>query len=399
MAKPRFLLIYDFLHSKDFGGLEQLMATHARMLNDAGYKTKLLFADIDPIMYKNEIYQGLELEEYGSKKLSGTLKIMSSILGLNNLKHIIKPNNIIISYSFPVNMTIKKFDNIKINYVNHFPHWLYLKIPERWVWANNSIRKIAFFYSLVLGPITKHYDQKYIKKCDLVFMNSKFTKRRLDSLYEINGIVSYPPVDSIFKPSISNNILDKFQIKGSYLFSSGRIIPDKRIDLLLEAYAKSKQQIPLIISGKGSELNNLNRLAEQLNIKDKVKFVGFVTTEELIHLYSSAEAYIMPTPKEDYGLGTVQAISCGCPLIVWDDNGGSCEQCIDGTNGYKAKPYDIEDMAKKIDLCIDSKFKETHSKEILESARIFSEEEQRDIFINGIISAIKPKDLNTGKEQ
>jgi glycosyltransferase involved in cell wall biosynthesis len=190
---------------------------------------------------------------------------------------------------------------------------------------------------------------------------------------------------------ISNNTLDKFQIKGPYLFSSGRIIPDKRFDLLLEAYAKSKQQIPLIISGKGSELNNLNRLAEQLSIKDKVKFVGFVTTEELQNLYSSAQCYVMPTPEEDFGLTTAEAISCGSPLIVWDDDGGSCEQCIDGINGYKAKPYDTLNMANKIDQCISDKFKQSHEKEIKESSYKFSEEGQRSVFLIAIKEVLNKK--------
>ena len=213
-------------------------------------------------------------------------------------------------------------------------------------------------------------------------------------------IVSYPPVGSMFKPLVNSNTLKKYKITESYLFSSGRLIPDKRFDLLIDAYTKSKQQLPLIISGKGSELNNLISLSEKLNIKNKVKFIGFVTTQELIHLYSSAEAYVIPTPEEDFGLTTAEALSCGSPLIVWHDGGGSCEQCIDGINGYKAEPYDTLDMANKIDLCIESKFKVNHQKEILESAKKFSEETQKDIFINAIESIIinsKPKDLNTTK--
>jgi glycosyltransferase involved in cell wall biosynthesis len=381
--------MYDMLH--EIGGIERLMCTHAKFLLSAGYRVKLLFGSIDKNLLSNEIYKGLEIEEYGPKINEPTLKLLGSIIFKNKLKQIIQSDDVIIAYSFPINAAVRGFNNLKITYLNHYPNFLYLPIKERWTWANNLTRKIAFFYSLFLGPITKYYDKKYIKKCNFVFANSNFTKRRLDPLYEINGLVSYPPVNSIFKPLISNNTLDKFQIKGPYLFSSGRIIPDKRFDLLLEAYAKSKQQIPLIISGKGSELNNLNRLAEQLSIKDKVKFVGFVTTEELQNLYSSAQCYVMPTPEEDFGLTTAEAISCGSPLIVWDDDGGSCEQCIDGINGYKAKPYDTLNMANKIDQCISDKFKQSHEKEIKESSYKFSEEGQRSVFLIAIKEVLNKK--------
>ena len=380
----RILLMYDFLKQNDIGGIENLMATHAHMLIAAGFKVKLLFGDMDPNATKNEIYQGLELEEYGSKKLLGPLKLLGGIIGINNLKQIIQPNDIIISYSSPINITLRKYNNIKINFINHTPNFLYLPIKERWKWANNLTRKIAFIYSIFLGPITRYFDKKSVKANSLIFVNSEFTKKKIQPIYNTEMIVSYPPVNSMFKPSISNNTLLKYNITIPYLFSSGRLIPDKRFDLLLNAYTKSKQKIPLIISGKGTELNNLLSLTEKLKINNKVRFIGFVTTEELLNLYSSATAYLMPTPTEDYGLTTAETLTCGCPIIVWNDNGGSCEQCIDKVNGYKAIPYDTLDMAKKIDLCIDSNFKANHQQEILNSAKKFSEEGQKDIFIRNI---------------
>jgi glycosyltransferase involved in cell wall biosynthesis len=393
MNKPRILLLYDFL--TEVGGIEMLISTHARMLLHAGYPVKLLFGDIDPNLKNNEIYNGLEIEEYDSNKLNGSIKLIGGIIGMNKLKEIIQPNDILISYSFPVNVTLRKFNNIKILYLNHYPNFLWLPIKERWVWANNSQRKIVFFYSIFLGAITKYLDKKYVKNNSLIFINSNFTKNKLDPLYNINGVVSYPPVNNIFKYTPNNDTLKKYNINTSYLFASGRLIKDKHVNLLLEAYAKSKQAIPLVISGKGSETNNLITLSDKLGIKDKVKFIGFVTTEELIHLYSSAEAYIFPTPQEDFGLCPAESLSCGTPVITWGDGSGAAEQVNDGVNGYLAKPYDIEDMAKKIDICLNDDFKTSHNQDILESSKRFSEYTQKDIFLDAITKFIKQKDLNT----
>jgi len=375
----RFLLCYDFLN--EAGGLEKLMTVHAKFLINAGYRVKLLFGDIDPELLKNDMFKNIEIEEYGSKKLKGPMKLIGGIMGSNNLKDIIQPDDVLVSYSFPMNITLRKFDNIKILYLNHFPNFLYLPLSERWTWANNLKRKIAFCYSLVLGPITKKLDKKYVNNNSLIFVNSLFTKNKLDPLYNINGVMSYPPVQSHFVPTIS------VTQEKPYLFSSGRIIPDKNFDWLIESFAKiENKEIDLLISGKGDkkETDRLIKLASDLGVGNRVKFLGFVTTEELIQRYSNAEAYLFPTAKEDFGLCTAEALSCGCPIITWGDGGGSCEQTIDGVNGYKAEPYALSDFARCIDRCLKNNFKANHKKDILDSSRVFSEEYQEDIFIKEI---------------
>src|SRR3989338_8778735 len=101
--KPRFILMYEFLH--EVGGLEKLMTIHANYLKKAGYDVLLLFADINNGILKHKTFEKLPLKEYGTIKVSSSIKILSAILGFNNLKEIIMPDDIIISYSFPVNFT------------------------------------------------------------------------------------------------------------------------------------------------------------------------------------------------------------------------------------------------------------------------------------------------------
>ena len=387
MAK-RFLLCYDFLN--EMGGLEKLMTVHAKFLKDSGYRVKLLFGDIDPELAKNEAFKDLELEEYGSKKLKGPIKLIGGILGVNNLKEIIQPDDILVSYSFPMNITLRKFNNLKILYLNHYPNFLYLPLSERWVWANNIKRKVAFCYSLVLGPITKKLDKKYVKNNSLIFVNSIFTKNKLDSLYDINGVMSYPPVHRQFVPTIN------IKKEKPYLFSSGRIIPDKNFDWLIQAFSKIKDKdIELHISGKGDkkEIDRLIDISVELGVRDRVRFIGFVTTKELIQKYSNAEAYIFPTAKEDFGLCTAEALSCGCPIITWGDGGGSCEQTIEEVNGYKATPYELSDFALCIDKCLNDNFKETNKKEILESSKVFGEEYQQNIFVIAINNTLNKNNI------
>ena len=390
----RILLIYDFLN--EIGGIERLMCIHARYLINAGYKVKLLFSDINPESANNEIYSGLELEEYGSKKLSGPIKLISGIIGANNLKKIIQPEDILISYSFPVNVTIRNFNNIKIDYINHFPNFLYLPLNERWGWASDAKRKMALFYSLVLGWPTKYYDKKYVANNSLIFTNSNYTKNKIDPIYNINSVVSYPPVADNFKTTYNFDVIKKFNLPEKFILSGGRIENYKRYDLLIEAYSKIKNKdVPLVITGKWNEEEKikLDKRINELGIKEKVNFIGFVTTEELINLYSHAILYAMSTPQSDYGYVTAEAICCGCPLVVWADGGGSHEQTLEGVNGYTAKPYDTQSFADAIDKCIGESFSSKNYHSILKSAEPFSAKYQEKLFIDNINSLL----LNSNK--
>jgi len=85
-----------------------------------------------------------------------------------------------------------------------------------------------------------------------------------------------------------------------------------------------------------------------LKANDSITFLGFVKVEELVQLYNIADVYAYPSPKEDFGLGPVEAMACGTPAIVWDDGSGPCETVINGVTGYRARPYDIKDFSSKI---------------------------------------------------
>ena len=84
-----------------------------------------------------------------------------------------------------------------------------------------------------------------------------------------------------------------------------------------------------------------------MDVEENVKFFGFKPLKELVELYSAADVYVYSVPKEDFGLCPVEAMACGTPAVVWNDGGGPCETVLDGKTGFKAEPYDIEDLAEK----------------------------------------------------
>lgn len=387
--KPRFVLMYDFLY--EAGGLEKLMTIHARFIKKMGYDVKLIFGDVNPKMLVDKNFTNLEVEEYGNNNGKGFVKVFLNLLGKNKINKVVDKNDIIISYSFPANFTMRKLDNKKVFYMNHFPNFLYLPLGERFVWANNLGRKISFASGLVLGSVIKRIDRKLVKKNAVIFENSIFTKSRIDPIYGIDGVVCYPPVGESFKPKKTKKVLKKYDIKNKFVLLSGRLIPDKRVDWLLRAFSMIKNKdVDLIICGQASEkdLQKIKELAKKLGIEDRFKFLGLIPFEDLINLYGLAEVYAFPAPKEDFGLVPAEAISCGTPCVVWGDNSGPTEQIIDSVNGYHAKPYLIEDFALKIDKMLDENLKKKNQKKIVESAKKFSEKTQFEIFSREILKVV-----------
>jgi glycosyltransferase involved in cell wall biosynthesis len=114
----------------------------------------------------------------------------------------------------------------------------------------------------------------------------------------------------------------------------------------------------LAITGEVSKENanyimKLLMLARKLKIEKNVRFLGFKTQKELVELYNAADVYVYSVPKEDFGLGPVEAMACGTPSVVWDDGSGPCETVIDGETGFRAKPYSLEDFAEKTSKALD----------------------------------------------
>ena len=98
------------------------------------------------------------------------------------------------------------------------------------------------------------------------------------------------------------------------------------IDLLIQAYAifvENHKDIDsrLLIAGKGKDRESLERLAERCHVADKVDFLGEVPHEELPALYAKFDIAVFLSREESFGVSVVEAMSCGCPVIVSDADG------------------------------------------------------------------------------
>jgi glycosyltransferase involved in cell wall biosynthesis len=369
-------LIYEFLSEQ--GGLEREIINHSRFLHETGYDVEILTCFLN-----KKLLEILPFEKDIPIKVISlfktpfeSLNLILSFLGFNNLKT--HKTDLFISYSAPCNFLIRNKETKKINYINHYPHFLYEKNKIEWAKSTQGVKRwIAVILSWFIGWWFKKIDKKLLLKNNLNIVNSKFTKKRLSKIYDTDFIVIYPPIDPRFKPS-------KNRIKEKFILSSSRIIPDKKYEWLISSLSLKKDKLPLYIAGSVNEnyKKKLLALAKRKNVP--IKFLGKLTTEQIIDYYTNALVFVFPAPKEDFGLVPAESLTCGTPVVAWNDGAGPTEQIINGINGYLAKPYDLKDFAEKIDLCIKQNLKKRNKKKILNSAKKFSAKEIKKQFLNEV---------------
>ena len=109
----------------------------------------------------------------------------------------------------------------------------------------------------------------------------------------------------------------------SLLFvSSGRLVTIKGFDLLIKAFAISeagRSGAHLALVGDGPERKNLEKLATELGVSDKVVFTGFHT--DIIPALSAADVFVLASRNEGMGRSIVEAMVAGCAVIATDAGG------------------------------------------------------------------------------
>ena len=131
-----------------------------------------------------------------------------------------------------------------------------------------------------------------------------------------------------------------------YLFV-GRLVREKGIFELLKAYAKldtrMRQQIGLVIVGDGPCRLQLQEVAAGVS-PGTVVFPGFVHREELVDYYGLAEAFVLPTYTDTWGMVVNEAMACGLPVIVSQLAGCTADLVQEGCNGILVQSKDVASL-------------------------------------------------------
>ncbi len=195
---------------------------------------------------------------------------------------------------------------------------------------------------------TVPYFYKLGKYSNVIIANSSQTKKEIIdflSIPEEKVEVIHLGVNEYFKPLNSVKKTDQFII--GFI---GSIDYRKRLDFLLESFSmllkrKPDLNIKLFIYGTGNVelLLKLKKLANDLNIADKVEFKGFAPESELVNIYNYFDIFVIPSEWEGFGIPILEAQKCGVPVIVRNNVNIPSEV----TNAC-VKAESTSEMAKKI---------------------------------------------------
>ncbi|PZV10726.1 MAG: glycosyl transferase family 1 [Pseudanabaena sp.] len=198
----------------------------------------------------------------------------------------------------------------------HQLHISYIHSPIRYAWdlqhqylkESNLERGIKSWIARWILHQIRIWDTRTANGVDLFIANSKFIDRRIQKVYRRSAEVIYPPVD------VENYTL--CEQKQDFYLTASRLVPYKRIDLIVEAFSQMGDR-PLIVIGDGEQLAKIQEKAGS-----NIKFLGHREPEELREYMQLAKAFVFAA-EEDFGITPVEAQACGTPVIAYGRGGVS----------------------------------------------------------------------------
>jgi len=171
---------------------------------------------------------------------------------------------------------------------------------------------------------------------------------------------------------------EKLGLPARFILFVGRLVPEKGVFDLIEAYAKLenglRSEVGLVFAGDGVSRDELARQAKQIS-PGLVCFPGFAQREDLAGLYALAETLVLPTHSDPWGLVVNEAMACGLPIIVSSVAGCTADLVEDAWNGYIVPPRDLEKLRVAIaSVLLQPELKRQMSARSLERIQNYSPE-------------------------
>jgi glycosyltransferase involved in cell wall biosynthesis len=172
-------------------------------------------------------------------------------------------------------------------------------------------------------------DRVALSEARRVFANSANVAARLK---KFNGIESQP----LYHPP---PLVGRYRTGplGDYALAVGRLEGWKRPDLALASLAHAPGA-KLVVVGHGPEEGRVRRLAHELGVSQRVRFVARAGEEELLGLYAGARLVVVTAADEDLGYVPLEAFLSGKAVLTTDDAGGPLEFVRDGETGFVVPP-------------------------------------------------------------
>ena len=195
----------------------------------------------------------------------------------------------------------------------------------------------------------RSWDYSTANRPDHYIAISKYVAKRIKKIYNKEAIVIYPPVDT--------NSFNISETTEDYYITCSRMVPYKKIDLIVESFSKTEKK--LIVIGEGPDYKKIKHLAGP-----NVQLLGYLEKNRVLNLIKRAKAFIFAA-EEDFGIAPIEAQAAGVPVIAFGKGG-----ILETVNGqFSDNPVLMENLTGVF-------FKEQTSGSLLEALSFFEENEK-----------------------
>lgn len=233
-----------------------------------------------------------------------------------------------------------------------YPRAIDLSVPHP-----NLDYQIFRFVATVMRPLVSRWDHLTVDRASEVLANGSYMAAVLEGIYgrpfDACPAGSHPGLD----PLISNRrhhgdlVIGRLVAPKPYVLLTNRHFAVKRFDYAIRALG-SMPQAHLVITGAFTAYTDeVRSLAASLGVADRVIFTGLVSDGVLSKLYSEAAVYVYPAPEEDYGMGIVEAMGYGVPVVAWR-SAGPTSSVEPEVNGVLVEPFDEEAFGRAINTLV-----------------------------------------------
>lgn len=251
-------------------------------------------------------------------------------------------------------------------------HVHYLHTPNRDYFVADEQRQLVSGRGRVLKTLLmqwqRNLDLSHAEHVDHWLCNSEFVAQRARDVYSVADdeiTVCPPPIEWDQLGPLPGE-------RDEYWLTLGRLVPDKRVGELLDAFADLDEE--LIVAGDGRTRDRLERRAPA-----NVTFEGYVEERRKRELLRSAQGFAFAGARECFGMSVAEALAAGCPVVAADS--GNMRHLVPEDGGYVVETQDLGSA-------IDTARKRTWDREAIRaSARRFRRarfgERVRDTVLDG----------------
>jgi glycosyltransferase involved in cell wall biosynthesis len=307
-AKPRIAFILDALPA--IGGGEKTLFAALEVFPQADIFTLVYnrpaFVN-SPIVGRKIVTSALDQLPGAQMYHRLLLPLMPSAIERFDLCHY----DIVVAFSYAV------AHGVRVN--NGARQLCYMYTPMRYAWSDINLDGTHSHKNRVMNLLMEQFrrwDKAAVSRVHEFAAISRGVAGRIRSAYQRESQVIYPPVE-----------VERFSAHGqrrNYFVALSRLVPHKRIDIVIEAFARLR--LPLKIIGDGPGRRQLQRGAAS-----NIEFLGYQSEEAVAQLLGSARGFVSAA-EEDFGIAIVEAQAAGCPVIVYR-GGGALETVLEGETG------------------------------------------------------------------